>query len=261
MKKILLLSLLTWSTVCLAQKKIRTLEVNDTVASIAVDRPGDLYVTTAGGQMQKFDENGKLLLLYKYEHIPTLFDPRDGARLFAYYRDQQVYQHLNPSFEVVSSYHIDPAFAIQPWLLCPAGETKLWVLDAADHSLKKINPKASEVEVEVIVDSTLINDATAFTSMREYQGFVFLLHPAKGIYVFNNLGKHIKTIAAKGIDSFNFLGEELYYTQNKKLKLIDLFSADTREIDLPETAHLVILTDRRLYTINLKTINVSEFVP
>jgi hypothetical protein len=261
MKKVFLLILLALSTPSIGQKKIRSLEVSDTIINVFIDRPGDLYIATKNGQIQKFDENGKLLLLYHHKEIPTLFDPRDGSRLFAYYRNNQLYQILNPSFEVTSSYHIDSAFAIHPWLISPSGDTKLWILDAADHSLKKINPKISEVELEVIVDSTLINDATAFSYMREYQGFVFLLNPTRGIFIFNSLGKHIKTIAVSGIDTFNFLGEELYYVQNQKIKLFDLFSADAREIDLGYSVTNVILTDKRMFTIHSKTIDITEFTP
>src|SRR5687767_6814977 len=82
-----------------AQKKIKTLEVSDTIRFASVDRPGDIYLITRDGQIQKFDKDGKLSVLYKHKTLPTLFEPRDGAKLFAYYRENQEYDYLNPSFE------------------------------------------------------------------------------------------------------------------------------------------------------------------
>lgn len=245
----------------IAQKKITTLTLSDTILYAAIDRPGDFYVVTKTAQIQRFDKDGKLTLLYKARNVPTLFDPRDGARLFAYYRDDQHYEFLNPSFEPSASWRIDSAFAIQPWLICPSGEYKLWILDRVDHSLKKINVKASEVEVEVIIDPMLIENATSFKTMREYQSFIFLLNPSKGIFIFNNLGKHIKTIGVSGIQHFNFLGEELYYLRGDKLQFFNLFSAETREVKIDKGYAAALITDERLILFLPRSIDIFEFRP
>jgi hypothetical protein len=244
-----------------AQQKIRRLEVSDTIIFATVDRPGDLYLITKDGQTQKFDKDGKLIIVYKHKAVPTLFEPRDGSRLFAYYREHQEYDYFNPSFEIMGSFRIDSAFAIQPWLISTAGENKLWILDAADQSLKKINPKASEVELEVVIDSDVIQDAKAFISIREYQGFVFLLHPDRGIYIFNNLGKHIKTIEVSGLHNFNFLGEELYYLKNHQVKFFDLFTGESRSISEEKSCNSILLTDERQFLISYKSIDISAYKP
>jgi hypothetical protein len=218
-----------------------------------------LSIFTKLGQLQKFDSNGQLIILYKtHSHnAPTLFDPFDGARLFAYYRDAQQYSYLNPSFEVTSSFKIDSAFVIQPWLMCPSGDHKLWVLDEADHSLKKINAKTTEVEVEVVIDLSLIKDVKNISNMRDYQGF----HKGHGIYIFNSMGKHIKTLPVPGIKTFNFLGEELYYHEGTKLKFFDLFTAEAREVDITGKVGEVILSDQRMFVAHPTSVDIFEFKP
>jgi hypothetical protein len=242
-------------------KKIKSLEVSDTIISASVDRPGDLYIITRYGQFQKFDQDGKLAVLYKSEMVPTLFDPRDGSRLFAYYRDVQQYDYMRPSFEITNSFRIDSAFAIQPWLMCTSGDSKLWVLDRADNSLKKLNTSSHDVEIEVNIDSTVINDASVFTTMREYQNFVFLLNPHKGIDVFNSIGQHIKTIEVKGLHTFHFLGEELYYQKGGVLKFFNLFTAQTRETSQGLLKGDIILTDQRMFVIHHRNIDIYEVKP
>lgn len=242
-------------------KKIRTLTLSDTVVDAAVDRPGDFYAVTASGQIQRFNGEGELTLLYKAERQPTLFDPRDGARLFVYYREDQRYEYLNPSFASTASYKIDPAFAIQPWLICPSGEQKLWVLDEADHSLKKIDVRAAVVEIEVQIDSTVIRDAADFKTMREYQNFAFLLNPSKGIFIFNSLGRHIRTIDIPNIESFNFLGEEMYYLRGERLEFFNLFSAETRHMPIGRAYTDVLLTDERIILFTPGRIDIFAFRP
>src|SRR5688572_12943035 len=130
-----------------AQKKIKTLEVSDTIRQAYVDRPGDVYVFTNSGHLQRFDKDGRLLNLYRKGPSLTAFDPRDGSRLFAFYRKNPHYDFLNPGFDVVTSYKIDSAFAIEPWLVCTSGEHAIWVLDASDWSFKKIDMSTGNVPV------------------------------------------------------------------------------------------------------------------
>ena len=260
--KVFFLCLLTlFFTGSVAQKKIKTVALSDSVMYTAIDRPGDFYVVTKTAQIQRFDKDGKLMLLYKAKALPTIFDPRDGSRLFAYYREDQHYEYLNPSFQPTVGYQIDSAFAIQPWLICPSGDHKLWVLDSADNALKKINVMASEVEVEAIVDLALIENATDFKTMREYQNFLFMLKPSKGIYVFSNLGKHIRTVAVSGVHQFNFLGEELYYMEGSQLKFFNLFSAETRSMNIPKGYTAALLTDERMVLFRAQNIDIFDFRP
>ncbi|MBT1704134.1 hypothetical protein [Chryseosolibacter indicus] len=253
--------LLCITEIVLAQTRINTIEVSDTIISATVDRPGELYIVTKTGQIHRYSEDGKLMALYKAKSVPTLFEPRDGARLFAYYRETQQYDLLNPSFDVTRSFRVDSAFAIRPWLVCPSGDNKLWILDQEDNSLKRVNMRESVVETEANIDLKIIKDASVFTAMKEYQGFVFLLHPQQGVYIFNALGKHIKTIEVRGISSLQFLGEELYYIKNNKAHLFNLFTADTRVIALPSVTLFTLITDRRLYQLSNTSILVSTFTP
>jgi len=243
---IVILFLYLGATRALAQfKKIKTIELTSKVESCAVDRPGDLYLTTAGGQLMHYDADGILKVIATVRPTPTLFDPHDGARLFAFYRDQRKYEFLNPSFDPTEAYSIDSAFVIEPWLACLSGDKNLWIIDAADKTLKKINTAQGNVGVDVAITMPMPVENVIF--LREYQGFVFLLIRNWGVLIFNGLGKQIKTIENKNITSFNFLGEELYYQQGNKLIFFDLFSTDTREVALPEGADFAILTDERLF--------------
>ena len=82
-----------------------------------VDRVGELYLMTTNNDIQKFDINGNLLSVYKKGPAPTLFDPRDGSRLFAFFRGDRSVAYLSPSLEINTSFNIDSAFVIDPCYL------------------------------------------------------------------------------------------------------------------------------------------------
>jgi hypothetical protein len=242
------------------QKKIKTLEVSDTIGHAYVDRPGDLYLFTFTGHLQRFDKDGRLLNLYRKGPSLTSFDPRDGARLFSFYRKDGHYDLLNNAFEIVNSYKIDSAFALEPWLVCASGDHFIWALDASDWSLKKIDMRNGTVPVEIVLPfkGKRKEDLIA---IREYQNFVFLLDKKEGIKVYNSVGSLIKTIPHAGLSYFNFIGEELYYLKGNTIHLFDLFTAETREIKLPAPADIALITDERLFLIRHKGIDIYEFKP
>lgn len=244
-----------------AQKKITSREVTEEIVFATVDRVGELYVITKKGQIQKFDFDGKLISLYKNGPAPTLFEPRDGSRLFAYFRDDRKIEYLNPSFEVSHSAIIDSAFVIAPWLTCTSGDHNLWILDAEDMTMKKINPRNSSVDVDVKFPEEISDGFSRISFIREYQGFFFLLDDLKGIHIFNGMGKFINTIPKPGLSYFNFLGEELYYPSDNGLTFFNLFSGENREISLTKPFRFALLTDERLFVIERNSIDFFEFKP
>jgi len=258
--QIFFLLMIGHSVTTLGQNKIVTRFVNDEVIYAAVDRPGELYIMTANGQIQKFNIDGNLVSVFKNNPGPTLFDPRDGARLFAYYRNDQHYVMMNPSFDVTASYKLDSAFVADPWLICTSGDHNLWAIDVSDASLKKLNVAVSSIDVDVKLDSEYAHNLEALTFMREYQGFLFLLDREKGILIFNSIGKLVRVIEQPRLPFFNFLGEELYYPRDGKIRFFNLFTAETRDMNgMP--GQFMLITDERIFSVNGKQIDFFALKP
>lgn len=231
----------------------------DSVTAAFIDRPGELYLQLRSGRLQRYDKDGNLRATSP-DNLPrlTLFDPRDGARLFAYYRPTQHYAYLNPSFEadINNSISIDAAFAAEPWLVCASGDYNVWILDVADWSLKKIDTQKGIVLVETPVAGVTADKHEAITYMREYQGFLFLLERGKALHMYSSMGKHLRTLTAPGIRYFNFLGEEVYFDTNDRRQMFNLFSAKYDDADSRVSQGFVLQSDERLYIIDGKRLEV-----
>ncbi|MBL7858721.1 MAG: hypothetical protein JNM57_13620 [Cyclobacteriaceae bacterium] len=260
MKLIIILPLVFCFSRCVGQEeKIKTITTTHEIIFAAVDRPGDFYVVLQNGTIEKYDKNGKKLAQKVNSSKPTIFDPRDGARLFVYFQHDLRYQYLNPELKVVNELTLDSAFAINPLLLCPAGDRELWILDTADYTLKRTVLMGTSLKQESEIKPTAVHVKPLFTYMREYQNFLFLLDKNAGILIFNTMGKRIKTIHVPGLPYFNFLGEELYYPDGNKIKFLDLISGETSEQQFSVTGDFILLTDERYISIRKNTIEVFRY--
>lgn len=240
-------------------KKITSFKTTSEVVSAAIDRAGDFYVVLRSGDIQKYDKNGTILGSYQHEGLPTLFDPSNAIRLLIYYKKGQQFSWLSPDLSVNPFQVIDPSLVIDASLICPSGDQNMWMLDNADLSLKKVSLSDSRVLNEFSITDQFKENR--FTSMREYQNFLFLLDPKTGIVVYNSLGRLMRKIPIIGLTHFNFLGEELYYAENAKVKFLDLFTAETRELSLPQPAQFILLTDERMILTTTNQVEVFEFTP
>src|SRR6478735_2002170 len=241
------------------QKKIISIKTSEEVVFAAIDRAGDFYVVLKSGSIQKYDKNGVKLGSYSHDGVPTLFDPSNAIRLLVYYQKGQQFSWLSPDLSINPFETVDPSLVIDASLICPSGDQNIWLLDNAYLSLKKASLRDSRVLGEFSISDQFKENR--FTLMREYQNFLFLLDPKTGIFVYNSLGRLMRKIQTVGLNNFNFLGEELYYVDNAKIKFLDLFTAESRELTLPEPAQFVLLTDERMILTTSSRVEIFEFIP
>jgi hypothetical protein len=225
-----------------------------------VDRPGDLFLVLANGDIQKFDKTGKKIGSHKFSFPPTLLDPLDGVQSFYYQRKGQRYGNMSYDFSTVSEHTLDPSFAISPWLVCPALR-ELWILDSADFSIRKTSLNSMTISLETALQHLPQKRITDYTSLREYQNYVFLLDKTAGVHVFNSIGKFVRTLGEKGMIYFNFLGEEMYYVSGNTLVMIDLYTLEKRILKLDGEYQFALLNDEILYGIGTRTISILPFKP
>jgi hypothetical protein len=189
-------------------------------------------------------------------------EPWYHPTIFNYDKKKQRYYVYGRNFENERQTSVEPAWAIEPSLVCPDHDNKLWLFDLADASIKKVNPFTNEVLIEFSLDTTKFKTKPSFTHLREYQNMIFLLDANSGIIILNNIGKQINKIEKAGIGNFNFFGEELYYLDGHSIKLVDLYTEETHEIKVEGENKFALVTDERIVLVNKKNrVSVFEFKP
>ena len=219
------------------------------ITNVSVDRMGNFFFILKKGGIKKYDPDGKVMASLS-KRKPTLIEPWYHPSIFIYDRGTQKYFSFGRFFEDVKEYTLAPELAIEPYLVCPTHDNRLWILDKADFSLKKVNPLTQEVVNEFVLG--IGSAAPEFTYLREYQNLLFLQEKNFGIWIVNTLGKVITKIEIKNPSNFSFFGQELYYLENNTIRFFDLLTEARHELALEGDLKFAIVTDERILTVSTK---------
>jgi hypothetical protein len=171
------------------------------------------------------------------------FDAWHLTQFMLYEPAERKVHFYNPQLEYKQFFYIDSVFAIDPVHVTGAFDQKsIWILDAADNSLKKVNTRIGEVTIDVPMPGLKANE---IQTIREYQQFLFLISTQQ-VVILNGVGKKIKTIPLLANQQIEFFGEELVLYSGNELLLIDLFSNEKRKIILPAAFSKILLAEDRL---------------
>lgn len=228
--------------------------------SISVDRLGNFVFIEKSGRLLKYNSEGKKQATSPAQKI-TLVEPWFQPTIFVYNRSKQHYHLVDRNFKNGTTYPVDSAWAIEPILVCPTHDNRLWILDQADWSLKKILIATNQVIQEFNLPVENLENAN-FIYLREYLNLIFLLDKNSGILILNHLGNVIEQISVPGLAGFYFFGDELYFVQDGKLKYFNLLTSQWREHPLPDNTVQAIITDECLLTLSTsKVATLFKYTP
>lgn len=225
-----------------AQALIAEVPLKEKPVGAYVDRPGELYLRYES-RIVHHDINGKEVGTFTVPYSSLHFEPRDGSRMFIY--NNITRQCGFTSFGKIPTTTLPDEYAIEPQEACSAGDNGMWILDRADYSLKRVNLRKGQVDIEFKLPEKLHEEN--ITTLRDYMSFLFLATPAH-LYIFSNMGRLLKTLEITASD-FDFLGEELYYRKDNRLFFLDLFDGTIRSEEISPEILFVRLTDERRYLI------------
>lgn len=242
-------------------RKLKDFPIQE-VSSVSIDRLGNFYLVFKKASIKKYDTDGNFMHEFRNPDsvAMTLLEPWNPLRIFVYGQEHQQILILDHSLVQIEKISLDPSLAIRPILASPTPNGNYWLLDEADFSLKKVDSKSTRVLLEMnikLIPAVKPN----FTFLREYQNQLFLIDQQTGIEMLSVTGKPIRTFQIKNLSYLGFLGQEIYFLENGKIKLFDLYSEEQRELKTDPLAQFVLLTDERMVVVKKSTVEVWEFKP
>ncbi len=205
-------------------------------AAISQDRDGSVYLLDAKRTLYKFDTAGKPVLNFSppTRGRITAVDAWNPMKVLLFYEDRQELLLLDRFLRPITSTQLsDFTMAGVVRAATLASDDGFWLFDGTELTLRKLDMRNRTSVVETPLNLVLDNERFDVRLLREYQNMVYMLDANGGIFVFDNLGNYKKNLPHVGLSYLSFSGNELYFIKENKLHFQDLYSLQTRTLDLP----------------------------
>ena len=244
-------------------EKITTVDLNQNMEQVSIDRQGNLYMVVESGAIEKYNRNGVFQRHFSpnKKSNPSLIEAWQGLRVFVFYKDFQEYLFLDRLMNSSERYTLEnEKIAGYSSIATIAADNNLWVLDAQALSLKKIDINNQEIINETFLSLNLSPSDFDFTIMREYQNLLFIGDRKNGVLVFDNIGNYLETLPLKEIEYFSFNGTNLIAHEGANLLLFDIYKKQKREVSLPDSSHysFVLMENTRVFLFSSSRLDIYE---
>lgn len=244
-------------------EKITTVDLNQNIEQVSIDRQGNLYMEVESGAIEKYNRNGVFQRHFSpnKKSNPSLIEAWQGLRVFVFYKDFQEYLFLDRLMNSSERYTLEnEKIAGYSSIATIAADNNLWVLDAQALSLKKIDINNQEIINETFLSLNLSPSDFDFTIMREYQNLLFIGDRKNGVLVFDNIGNYLETLPLKEIEYFSFNGTNLIAHEGANLLLFDIYKKQKREVSLPDSSHysFVLMENTRVFLFSSSRLDIYE---
>ncbi|UII29003.1 hypothetical protein LVD15_11410 [Fulvivirga maritima] len=249
---VLLLLFISSKSISQSYTLTNTISINKPEA-VSIDKPGNIYIADNNGDVKKYLTDGKLDASFSAQSQGQidLIEAWNPLKIFLFYEDLQQYTFLDRFLTTPQNFSLNELSDFNS-LATLSYDNNLWLIDLVDFSLKKYDLNIRQFTLSTPFDLLLNPDDYEITFIKEYQNLVFFSDIHSGIYVFDNLGNYLRKIQGENINYFNFSDNEVYFLDaNGKVKFIDIYSLEERELNLkPTSAKYVLISESQLYFIN-----------
>lgn len=236
LQSFLILGLIFSARVCVSQ----SLEIVDSlpvegIREVSIDRKGQLLYSDRMGNIMKIDRQGNILHTFSPDKPGkvSLMEAWPTLRIFIFYREPQEYLFLDRFLVSNTRYTLRNNVGFIS-MATTSNDNGLWLIDDSDYALKKMDLNFNKVVVNTSLSTLPLPEKPEINYMREYQNMLYVNDIHSGILVFDMYGNYLKTLPFKGLEYFNFLGEELYFLRQDRLHFFHLYDFREREIPIPE---------------------------
>ena len=154
-------------------------------------------------------------------------------RVFSFHRDLQQYRLTNRNLSLSEEYTFPPDIINFAEIATPTFDNNLWVIDQVDFSLLKYDITELRLLSRTPLHQLLNPDNYEILYCKEYQNRLFISTRNHGIIIFDIFGSYIKTFDYKGIGFFNFWKDDLYFIEDGKAEILNLYNEEKFSMQLP----------------------------
>lgn len=247
-------------------EKIVDIPLTKTPVAISADVYRQVYVAESKGVIRQYDSTGKQLAYYSPNQLAevTALEARFGVRVYAFYQDLQSFTVFDRFLQPLRNYHLPTEKIGFAQTIAWGADQNVWIWDSQNMTIKRYNPIAEEVFLEVSL-SQIIPKAykqIELLRMQEYENRLYIFDK-KQVFVLDYLGNLLNILPASAISYldaeklWSCVGKDLYSTaiyENEKKNVIPF-------LEVPENILFLYIHTDKIWTFESKKITLWRLKP
>lgn len=226
----------------------QSLTFRQSIIQVCPDKDGNFLVLLSNGGIKKYSPDGALLASQKIKGVASI-DASIHTRIFYFKKKKKRIGRLSPDLKFLEEKKISDLNALEPGLACAASMHEWWVADVASQKVRCINTDTDAVRVEFPIPENFDGKKMAYTGQ-----YLFLSSTNK-TFLYDFLGHLVKEFDGGNV---NFLGQEFYFLQNKKVEFHDLYSPEARVIPIASQCTGVVFLENKMLELFHKKIIIRS---
>ena len=258
------IAILFLSTLCRAQgdstfRLVRSIRVEAT--DIAVDNLNNIYVHTTSDQLKKYNLNGDSLGVYsetkRFGKLHSI-DATNPLKLLLYYKDFSTIVILDRQLAIRSTIDLRRQNIPQASAIGPSYDNNIWVFDALDNKLKKIDEYGATL-LETTDFRTVFSKTFVPERIIDYNGSVYLYDPASGVAIFDYYGTLQKKLPITGWKHLAIIDKQIIGTDHKNIYTFYTNNLMERQYPFPtsfDSFTQYLIANTQLFALSKDAVNI-----
>jgi hypothetical protein len=189
-----------------------------TARYITGDSTGFFYIADENNSIIKIDSTGKEWFRYSDITQGTIYsiDAANPFRTLLFYRQQQVIQILDNNLGLSNTIQLRKNNLLNISAVARASDNNIWIYDALDMSIKKINDYGKPVSSGADLFQ-LVGHIPQVTFIKEENHKLFVCDTTTGVLLFDEYLNYEKTIPLKHVERLQIINNSIMYFSNNVL--------------------------------------------
>ena len=244
-------------------KEIDTYELVNNIAVkttfLATDNLQNCYVVNTQNELKKYSANGELLFTFSINRYGKLsyVDAGNPLKLLLFYPEFGTIVVLDKTLSQVGTHKLFEKGFQGVTAVGITRDNNIWLYDAGDFKLKKINDQAAVIQESEPLNQ-ILDFEVAVTQLVEKNDFIHLNCPQHGVVVFDVYGTYAETYHLPQIGYFQIIRDNVAFWNEEGIHLYSPRTTQQTSTALPLTKgvkHLSI-SGNRMYVATVTELRI-----
>lgn len=201
------------------------------------DHLKNIYIITNKNELLKYDGEGYFDSRFSFKKFGRIasVDVTNPFKIILYYTDYQCIVIIDAALNPIKTIFLNDMGVANAGAIAMGDGGHIWIYDAGVNKILRYSVDATGFKLSyksTTLDQNL--SSLQINQMLIKDNYIYMNVPTKGILVFDQLGKYLKTLDVVNASGLQIIDNQLFYKQSNQFFRFNLQTLAKMPINLPE---------------------------